>query len=139
MKKPLITAIAIAAALPLMLSGCASETPKEDTSTGAETTGTTNDTSPVRDAETLLSELKSAGDLPADFPKTTDLRVETDGDSFAVAWKGDRLTNDCVAAEGSPNDVASILLIADGTLEDVQQCGDVWQAVQVDGSNIAWN
>lgn len=139
MKKPLITAIAIAAALPLMLSGCASETPKEDTSTGAETTGTTNDTSPVRDAETLLGELKSAGDLPADFPKTTDLRVETDGDSFAVAWKGDRLTSDCVAAEGSPNDVASILLIADGTLEDVQQCGDVWQAVQVDGSNIAWN
>ena len=141
MKTPLISAVALAAAIPLLLTGCGADNSSTDEGTGTST-GTsigTNDTSPAQDADTLFGDLQNAGSIPKDFPATKDLRVEVNDDEFAIAWKGDAMTNGCKPGDASPNSTASILLIADGALTDIQQCGGVWQATQADGSHVAWN
>lgn len=135
MKKPLIGAVVLAAALPLVLTGCSSN----DTSVEGDGNGDTNDTSSLQDPETLLRDLQDAGSVPKDFPKTKDLRVEMSGDEFALAWKGGPMATGCKPGDAMPNSTASILLIADGALNDIQQCGDIWQATQADGSYVAWN
>lgn len=116
-----------AIALPLILSGCASGT-------------TTEQPKPVPDASSQLKELRDSEKLPSTFPtETEDLRVEIDGQEFGVSWKGDRISGDCKASDASPNSTASILLLQDAGLKDIQKCGDVYQATQADGSNVAWN
>lgn len=137
MKTPLISAVALAAAISLLLTGCGADNTSTDESAGTSTG--TNDTSPLQDADTLFGDLQNAGSIPKDFPATKDLRVEVNDDEFAIAWKGDAMTNGCKPGDATPNPTASFLLIADGALTDVQQCGDVWQATQADGSHVAWN
>lgn len=114
-------------ALPLILAGCASGE-------------TTDPPKPVPDASSQLQELRDSGKLPSTFPKETkDLRVEVDGKEFGVSWKGDRISGDCKASDATPNSTTSILLLQDAGLEDIQKCGDVYQATQADGSIVAWN
>ena len=135
MKTPLITAVALAAALPLILTGCGSNTPTNEGSEGTDTNGT----SPTVDAESMFLELQSSGSIPKNFPETKDLRVEVNDDEFAIAWKGSPLTEGCKPSDALPNSTASILLIADGALTNTQQCGDIWQTTQADGSYVVWN
>jgi len=120
-----ITAVfAAALALPLALTGCTTTAPPE----------------PINDAHAQLQDLRENGQLPETFPtRPSDLRVEIDGDTFAIAWKGDRISGECTASTASPNSASMMLLLQDVGLEDVEQCGNVWQATQADGSHIAWN
>lgn len=122
------TAILTAAiAIPFVLSGCSSN-------------ATVDPPKPVPDASSQLQELRDSGKLPETFPKETkDLRVEVDGKEFGISWKGDRISGDCKASDAPPNATTSILLLQDAGLENIQQCGDIYQATQADGSIVAWN
>lgn len=136
-----IGATAVGAAV-LLLAGCASGTPAGGgTSTGGDSGGSTaagpSDTAPTA-AE--LERLIADGVLPADFPTTAErVRLIQDGDELAASWKGDPLSTGCSAAESSPGAIASMLLLQDVGITEVQQCGKVWQATQADGSHVLWN
>lgn len=111
----------------LLLSGCS-----------AATDGTEGE--PQQSASAQLEQLKSEGKIPASFTaEPLDLRVEVDGEEFGISWKGQPLTEDCVPGEGRTNSTVALLMLQDVGIEDVQQCGNVWQATQADGSYIAWN
>lgn len=128
MPKQLIALAAAAVALPLLLSGCAQEPATPDPTDAASS------------ANEQLSELQRAGKVPASFPANpTVLRVETAGDEFGIYWKGEPMTEDCAPGDATPNSTASSMLLQDVGIDDVQQCGTIWQAKQVDGSYIAWN
>lgn len=128
MPKKIIALAAAAVALPLLLSGC----------TQGTATPTPTDVAPS--ANEQLAELQLAGKVPASFPASpTVLRVETAGDEFGIYWKGEPMTENCAPGDGTPNSSASSMLLQDVGIEDVQQCGTIWQAKQVDGSYIAWN
>ena len=127
MPKPFAPPATVSIALALLVSGCS-----------AATDGTENE--PQESATAKLEQLKSEGKVPASFTaEPLDLRVEIDGEEFGISWKGQPLTEDCVPGKGLTNSTVSLLMLQDVGIEDVQQCGDVWQATQADGSYIAWN
>lgn len=127
MSKQLIAIAALAVTFPLLVSGCSTLTD------GTEPT-------PQASPSEQLEQLRSEGKVPASFTtEPRDLRVEIDGDEFGVSWKGQPLTEGCTPGEGRTNSAVSLLMLQDVGIEDVQQCGNVWQATQADGSYIAWN
>lgn len=127
MPKPYAQLATIAVALSLIATGCS-----------AATDATEPD--PQDSASAKLEQLKSDGKVPASFTiEPLDLRVEIDGEEFGISWKGNPLTEDCVPGTARTNSTVSLLMLQDVGIEDVQQCGDVWQATQADGSYIAWN
>ena len=125
MNRNLISLATAAVALPLLLSGCAPTAESGDSFAGAKE---------------QLAELKRDGKVPASFTdEPSELRIEVNGDEFGIHWKGEPLTQGCTPAHGSPNSTASMMMLQDVGIEDVKQCGDIWQAKQADGSFIAWN
>ncbi|GAA1323437.1 hypothetical protein ACFSWE_09245 [Leucobacter albus] len=125
----LIALAAVAVALPLMVAGCTKQPDTVDPSTPADAT-----------AEAKLEQLKSSGKVPGTFPASpTQLRVEVQGEEFGIHWKGTPMTEGCEPASAQPNAVLSPMLLQDAGIEDVQQCGTLFQASQADGSYIAWN
>lgn len=87
-----------------------------------------------------LGGLVADGTLPAAFPADAEqVRVLTLGDRVAASWQGAPLATDCVASDQQVASYAIPLLLMDVGLEQVEQCGDVWQAEQADGSRVLWN
>lgn len=120
-KTIVIGAIAIAA-----LTSCAAGSDEEPTK--AKLSGS---------IQTVLS---GAG-VPPGFPTdATDVHIETDGELVAVKWTGPRMEGCTAAAVGAiPNAAAIALLYQDVGIKNIEQCGDFWQADQVDGTHILWN
>ncbi|WP_202382066.1 hypothetical protein [Leucobacter chromiireducens] len=131
-----------AAAAVLLLAGCASGSPAgEDTNSGGDG-GETSTAGPSDTAPTTaeLERLIADGVLPADFPAAAErVRLIQDGDELAASWTGAALSEGCSAADSSPGSIASMLLLQDVGITEVQQCGAVWQATQADGSHVLWN
>lgn len=141
MTRTLLTLAAAAGALTLALTGCAPSTaaPADDSNTAEAGSNTSDDTADLTPAE-QIDALISAGKLPASFDRDAEgLRVSVSGDEFGVRWIGAPLTDGCEASSGIPNLTMSAMLLQDVAISDVQQCGDVWQATQADGSRVAWN
>lgn len=141
------SATAMAAAV-LLLAGCAGAAGESGSGTnsgsgsgttngGSSTSAGTTETSP---STAEIEQLITDGVLPEGFPKdATNVRLVQDGDRVAASWAGDRLTGSCSAASSSPGSFAMTLLIQDAGLEQVEQCGAVWQATQADGTHVLWN
>ncbi|GAA2835123.1 hypothetical protein FB468_2349 [Leucobacter komagatae] len=121
--------IASAAALfaASLLAGCA----------GAGEPPAPKDFSPsTAEVEKLVAE----GTFPKGFPKDAEgVRVIQQGDQVAASWKGSPIKADCVPSADGPGSYASLLLLMDVGIQETEKCGDVWQAVQADGSRIFWN
>lgn len=131
------------------LVGCSPST-GTDNNNNSTTDGTTvtdgsgsGSTSKLRDyqpTEEELAALIKQGKLPETFPTDAkNIRVVEDGDRVAVAWAGEALSGSCSASTETPGSYALGLLIQDAALEEVQQCGDFWQAKQADGTWVSWN
>lgn len=124
-RKRLISLAGAATAATLLFAGCAAE-PEEP--------------GPQPDASAQLEQLAREGKIPAGFPNSpSELRVEIQGEEFGINWKGQPISGDCTPGDNTPNQTASTMMLQDVGIEDVQQCGGVWQATQADGSYIAWN
>ena len=117
--------VTLAAAAPLIAAGCASSPASAPT---------------PEDSRARLVELQESGSLPVELPERLDgLRVEVAGQEFGILWRGEAITQDCAPAEGTPNKTAARMLLQDVGLTEVQQCRGIYQAVQADGSRVAWN
>lgn len=87
-----------------------------------------------------VARLIDQGILPADFPRNAvSVRMNVDGDAIGVTWNGDRLTEGCMAGDAEVNAPVAMLMLQDVGIENVERCGDFWQADQADGSHILWN
>ena len=134
MKRRFATRVSIGAAVAaLLLTGCTATPAPEDSGQGAGPEDS-------RPTASELNTLREDGTLPKTFPEDAEnVRLIRDGDKIAASWTGEPLAGECAPSTDSPAPYAALLLLMDVGLEDVEQCGDVWQATQADGSHVFWN
>lgn len=87
-----------------------------------------------------LQALIDDGTLPEDFPANGDrVRLVLDSTAVAASWVGPALVAGCEPTKSTPGSYAQPLLLQDVPLENIQVCGDFWQATQADNSQLLWN
>ncbi len=133
-------ATAILAAVALAGCSAPSAGPEPSSPSGTSETSEPGGAEMLNPTKAEVAQLVADGHLPKGFPAdASNIRVIQEGDKIAATWTGGPIDATCEASTERVGSYAGMLLIQDAPITDTEQCGDVWQAKQVDGSRLLWN